>query len=277
MLPVCTSRHPEVTSRISGSSWVESSSFENSWPLRTTALIFRVLEIFSRGSAAKRCRLKSLERGQTCLDKKIEFAMKCVATLRIRAVRSGKNRHTRSLHLAHDLKVLRKDLLPSLRVQVVQFVIVLVASPQSVKNVESRRLCNTVMCEETIELLGVFLVKGVEESLVEIGSELGLIGRTFSAGHPGVQLELLAAAIQSGRRGEGKGDETYHVGHGTFALSVSGGQVLDARRASGDQLQRSVPGARIVSTADGSAVRHRTASRRILAGSGDEVTILKGA
>jgi hypothetical protein len=47
------------------------------------------------------------------------------------------------------------------------------------------------------------------------------------------KLELLAAAIQSGRRGEGKGDETYHVGHGAFALSVSGGQVLDARRAIG--------------------------------------------
>src|SRR5207245_2609200 len=84
-------------------------------------------------------------------------------------------------------------------------------------------------------------------------------------------------AIHSGRRGKGGGDETYHVGHDALALSVSGGQVLDTRWASGDQLQRPVPGARIVSTADGSAARHRTASRRILAGSGDGVTILKGA
>jgi hypothetical protein len=87
-------------------------------------------------------------------------------------------------------------------------------------------------------LVWFYRQRGAENLIKEANNDGGL------AAHPSqpwatncvhFQLVMLAynlncwLLLHSGRRGEGGGDETYHVGHDALALSVSGGQVLDAR------------------------------------------------
>src|SRR2546429_2885772 len=69
-------------------------------------------------------------------------------------------------------------------------------------------------------------------SLESLGHEL----RAFPTGHAGLQPQLLAGALQSGKDGPPSGDETYATVHDATAFSVSGGQDLESWRTSGGQL-----------------------------------------
>src|SRR6202011_2403899 len=90
--------------------------------------------------------------------------------------------------------------------------------------------------------------------------------RAFSTGDAGLQPELLAAAVPAGR-GSGRGQPgAYPVGYGAVAFSVRGRQDLEALRAGGDQLQRPICGARIVSALDETTARDRDRAGRFLAG-----------
>src|ERR1022692_4251143 len=96
-------------------------------------------------------------------------------------------------------------------------------------------------------------------SLQALGHEL----RSLPTGHAGLQPELLVVAVQSGKDGRRNRDETYATVDGAIAFSVSGGQDLVPCRPSGHQLQRSLPGERNLSTADGSLAAHHRWRQRI--------------
>src|SRR6267154_645488 len=82
----------------------------------------------------------------------------------------------------------------------------------------------------------------------------------------GLQPELLVAAVPAGR-GSGRGPTgAYPIGYGAFAFSVRGRQDLEALRAGGHQLQRSICGARIVSAVDETTAPDCERASRFLTG-----------
>src|SRR5664280_2821383 len=101
--------------------------------------------------------------------------------------------------------------------------------------------------------------------------------RAFPVGDAGLQPELLVAAVPPGRSGEDRRSKTYDLGHGASALSVCGGQDLAARRAGGNQLQRSISGERVVPAAHESTPRHHGGPNRIPAGARYAAVRLKRA
>src|SRR5258708_5716859 len=101
------------------------------------------------------------------------------------------------------------------------------------------------------------------------GPSVGALGHelhSFSTGDVGLQLELLAPALQSRGAGQGGSSAAHDLGHEPAVLSLSGGQDLATCRPGGSQLQRSLCRTGYLSTSDEPAARHRGGTARICSG-----------
>src|SRR5574341_1176236 len=91
-------------------------------------------------------------------------------------------------------------------------------------------------------------------------SHTAILGSGCGCGYAGLQPQLLADAVQSGRAGQGGGLAAHDPGHRAVAVLVPGGQDRAPRRSRDGALQRSLrrkgdPGAADGSVAGGSVAR----------------------
>src|ERR1035438_3027741 len=112
---------------------------------------------------------------------------------------------------------------------------------------------------------------GPDRSIELSGASFGTIRcepQLFSDGDAGLQLELLADAVQPRRAGRGGHLAAHYAGHGAVKVSVRGGEDLESCRANRCELQRSLRRKRDVRKAHGSVARHHAAGRQLCAGAG---------
>jgi Transposase DDE domain group 1 len=116
---------------------------------------------------------------------------------------------------------------------------------------------------------------GAENLIKEANNDAGLAAHpsarwamncVHSNGDAGVQLQLLADAVQPRRASHGGDSAAHHTGHQPAALLVPGGQDLAACRPGGRQLQRSLRRERYLAALDGSAAGGGQNSNGIRAG-----------
>jgi hypothetical protein len=113
--------------------------------------------------------------------------------------------------------------------------------------------------------------QGSEQRCRAGGASLGTIRyepQLLSDGDAGLQLELLADAVQPRRAGRGGHLAAHYAGHGAVAVSVRGGEDLESCRANRCELQRSLRRKRAVRKAHGSVARHHAAGQQLRARAG---------